>query len=255
MTVLAERTPLHIPALHYFEHDGISYAVDGDAPNWIAVESSGAGILRTIGANERAASPITFGALVAQYAAQSQLEAGKAWVHIHDFLTALDRARLLADTPFVRTPYLGRAAYVQPQGLRELWLQINNACNLTCTHCLVSSGPGGIPGMSGDDIVRLLDDSAALGVERLYVTGGEPFLRKDIFDLINRATKTHGMEVILLTNATLFAGRIKEQLDGLDRGLTRFQVSIDGANAATDDGGTHGETDDRRPSGAAEERS
>ncbi len=235
MTVLAERTPLHIPALHFFEHDGISYAVDGDAPNWIAVESSGASILRTIEGGDRSGSPITFGSLVAQYAAQRQLEAGKAWLHIHDFLTAVDRARLLADTPFVRAPYLGRAAYVQPQGLRELWLQINNACNLTCTHCLVSSGPGGIPGMSSGDIVRLMDDSAALGVERLYVTGGEPFLRKDIFDLIKRATETHGMEVILLTNATLFAGRIKEQLGELDRGLTRFQVSIDGANAGTND--------------------
>jgi len=38
MTVLAERTALHIPTLHFFEHDGITYAVDGDAPNWIAVE-------------------------------------------------------------------------------------------------------------------------------------------------------------------------------------------------------------------------
>jgi 7,8-dihydro-6-hydroxymethylpterin dimethyltransferase len=235
MTVLAERTPLHIPALHVFEHDDISYAVDSEAPNWIAVEARGAGVLRTIERAAQAGSPVTFGGLVAQYAAQYQLEAGKAWLHVHDFLAALDRARLLSDTSFGRTPYLGRAAYVQPQGLRELWLQINNACNLTCTHCLVSSGPGGIPGMSGDDIARLIDDSAALGVERLYVTGGEPFLRKDMFDLIKRATDTHGMEVILLTNATLFAGRTKEQLSTLDRGLTRFQVSIDGAHAGTND--------------------
>lgn len=230
MTVLAERTPLHIPTLHFFEHDGLEYAVDGDAPNWIAVEGRGAELLRTI-----AESPTTFGALVARYAAQYQLEAGKAWLHVHDFLTALDRARLLSDMPFAREPYAGRAAHVQPDGLRELWLQINNACNLTCSHCLVSSGPGGIPGMSGDDIRNLVDRGAALGVERLYITGGEPFLRKDIFELVKHAGETHGMEVILLTNATLFAGRVKEELATLDRSRTRFQVSIDGARPETND--------------------
>jgi MoaA/NifB/PqqE/SkfB family radical SAM enzyme/SAM-dependent methyltransferase len=230
MTVLAERTALHIPTLHFFEHDGITYAVDGDAPNWIAVEGRGAELLRAMGETRPA-----FGALVARYAAQYQLEAGKAWLHVHDFLTALDRARMLSDRPFVREPYAGRAAHIQPDGLRELWLQINNACNLTCTHCLVSSGPGGAPGLGSDDLARLIDRGAALGVERLYITGGEPFLRKDIFELVQRATATHGMEVILLTNATLFAGRVKEQLATLDRVRTRFQVSIDGARPETND--------------------
>jgi hypothetical protein len=100
MTVLAERTPLHIPALHFFEHDGLEYGVDGDAPNWIAVEGRGAELLRNL-----AEGPVTFGALVARYAAQYQLEAGKAWLHVHDFLTALDRARLLSDVPFAREPW------------------------------------------------------------------------------------------------------------------------------------------------------
>ncbi len=230
MTVLAERTPLHIPALHVFEHDGITYAVDGDAPNWIAVEQRGAELLRAIGDTTPA-----FGTLVARYAAQYQLEAGKAWLHVHDFLAALDRARMLSDTPFVREAYAGRAAHIRPDGLRELWLQINNACNLTCTHCLVSSGPGGAPGLGSEDLARLIDRGAGLGVERLYITGGEPFLRKDIFDLVQRATDTHGMEVILLTNATLFAGRVKEQLAALDRERVRFQVSIDGAKPETND--------------------
>ncbi len=94
MTVLAERTALHIPPLHFFEHDGITYAVDGDAPNWIAVEQRGAELLRAMGE-----APPAFGALVARYAAQYQVEAGKAWLHVHDFLTALDRARMRTSSP------------------------------------------------------------------------------------------------------------------------------------------------------------
>ncbi|PYQ47311.1 MAG: hypothetical protein DMF59_19165, partial [Acidobacteria bacterium] len=125
MIPLTERTPLHTPPFHFFEDDAITYAVDAEAPNWIAIESRGSEILREI-----AAEPMTFGGLVARYASRHQLEAGKAWLHVHDFLAALNRASMLFDVPVQRQPYAGRAALVQPNGLRELWLQINNACNL-----------------------------------------------------------------------------------------------------------------------------
>jgi MoaA/NifB/PqqE/SkfB family radical SAM enzyme/ubiquinone/menaquinone biosynthesis C-methylase UbiE len=230
MLALTERTPLHIPALHCFERDGITYAVDAEGPNWIAVEERGAELLEALRGGETLLS-----VLVANYASKHQLEAGKAWLHVHDFLTALHRAGLVDDKPFVREPYRGRSEYIRPDGLRELWLHINNACNLTCTHCLVSSGPGGLPGMESDEIVRVVDAAKALGIERLYITGGEPFLRKDIFSLAHHVTDTLGIELIVLTNATLFAGRVRQQLDELSRQRVKFQVSIDGARPETND--------------------
>ena len=101
MIRLEERTPLHIPDLHYLESDGITYALDPEAPNWIAVEERGASMLDEIRGRHRGESPLTFGSAVARYAAQYQLEAGKAWVHVHDFLRALDRADA-CDEPFRR---------------------------------------------------------------------------------------------------------------------------------------------------------
>jgi len=229
MTVLAERTRLHLPVLHSFANDGITYAVDEAAPNWIAVDERGAELL------EWMREPASFGSLVARYASAKGLEAGKAWLHVHDFAASLERAGMLSDTPFERAPYGGRAAMIAPNGLRELWLQVNNNCNLSCTHCLVSSGPGGIPGLPPEQLAALVDRAAVLGVERIYITGGEPFLRRDFFDLAARITQTHGMELIVLTNATVFAGRIREGLETLDRERVRFQVSIDGATPATND--------------------
>ena len=112
MTILAERTPLHVPQLHVFDDDGLAYAVDGAAPNWIAVEPAGRELLQTIvGGN----GSVTFGALVAHYAAERHLEAGKAWLHVHDLLRALDRAGMLSDKPFERAAYPGRGALVAPQ--------------------------------------------------------------------------------------------------------------------------------------------
>jgi MoaA/NifB/PqqE/SkfB family radical SAM enzyme/ubiquinone/menaquinone biosynthesis C-methylase UbiE len=231
MITLAERTPLHVPSLHRFEEKEITFAVDADPPNWVALEDRGASLIAEI---ERKPGK-TFGALVAQYAAEHQLEAGKAWLHVHDFLSALARASMLFDAPVERPSYPGRLALVRPEGLRELWLQINNACNLTCTHCLVSSGPDGIPGLRFEEIAAAIDAAAAMGAERVYITGGEPFLRRDIFDLARHITGTHGQELIVLTNATLFAGRVRQQLESLPRDKVRFQVSIDGARPETND--------------------
>lgn len=229
MITLTDRTPLHLPSLHRFDEKGVTYAIDADAPNWVAVDERGADVLAMLDA------PVTFGELVASYASRFQLEAGKAWLHVHDFLMALRRASMLSDQPTKREPYQGRAAHIAPRGLRELWLQINNACNLSCAHCLVSSGPDGIRGMETEEVFAVIDAAAALGIERVYITGGEPFLRKDIFDLAAHITQNHGCELIILTNATLFAGRARQLLPTLDRGRVKFQLSIDGARAETND--------------------
>ncbi len=235
MTELTERTPLFVPPLHKFDEQGITYAIDSDSPNWVAVEENGASLLSMIDKAQNNGGPVTFGNLVARYAAEKHLEAAKAWLHVHDFLTSLNRAGMLRSSLFERDAYAGRPSLIRPEGLRELWIQINNACNLTCTHCLVSSGPGGIPGLATGQLMTVIDGAAKLGLERLYITGGEPFLRKDIFDIIRHSTEDLGLEFIVLTNATLFAGRIREGLKSLNRDKVKFQVSIDGARPETND--------------------
>ncbi|HWC64700.1 MAG TPA: hypothetical protein VG777_01355, partial [Thermoanaerobaculia bacterium] len=169
MTLLAERTPLFVPPIDRFEADGLTWAIDADAPNWIAVDAGGAHLLAAVSAEPG----VAFGTLVARHARDRSLEAGRAWLEVHDFLRALDRARFLSDAPFLRPAYPGRSALAPPEGIRELWIQINNACNLSCAHCLVSSGPGESPGIAPEALRGIVDRAAALGLERLYVTGGE----------------------------------------------------------------------------------
>lgn len=232
MIVLEDRTPLHLPELHLFEDDGLTYAVDGAAPHWIAVDSAGRFLLEALRASEHS---VTFGELTARYASHHSLGAGKAWLHVHDFLTSLDRSGLLTDQPLPITTYPGRSALIQPEGLRELWLQLNNNCNLACGHCLVGSGPGKEIGLPLERLIAIVNQAVELGAERLYVTGGEPFVRRDIFSLLKHATEARGLEVIALTNGTAFKGPVREGLADLDRSRVRFQISIDGATAATND--------------------
>ncbi len=99
----------------------------------------------------------------------------------------------------------------------------------------MSSGPGKDPGLPLQVLITLVNRATELGLERLYLTGGEPLIRKDVFALLRHATEAKGLEVIVLTNATVIGGAVRSGLEALDRSRVRFQVSIDGARADTSD--------------------
>ena len=109
-------------------------------------------------------------------------------------------------------PYLGRSAYLDVELLQELWIQVNDFCNLRCEHCLVSSGPERQQGLSTERLVDAIDQAVALGAGRLFFTGGEPLARPDIFELIGQVVTTHRRELVILTNGTLFSGERLERL-------------------------------------------
>jgi MoaA/NifB/PqqE/SkfB family radical SAM enzyme/SAM-dependent methyltransferase len=229
MPHLTEKTIVYAPPLYPYAEADMNFFLDEEAPHWVAVDSRGAEILRRLDGRT------PFGELVSAYASQKGLEAGKAWLHVHDFLQSCLRSGFLSLQPVSRPAYEGRIRYRRPEGLRELWLHTNNSCNLACTHCLVNSGPGGTPGLEGQVFRNVISEALALGAERFYVTGGEPFLRPDIQELIRFITEEHGKELILLTNATLFRGPRGEELDSLSRERVKFQVSVDGARPETND--------------------
>jgi MoaA/NifB/PqqE/SkfB family radical SAM enzyme/SAM-dependent methyltransferase len=232
MIILENDTKLRLPTLYSFEDAGVSYVIDSAGPNWIAVDERGRELLDAI---EAADGDLTLAGLVARHAEANGLEAGKAWVHVHDFLHALNRAGMLRNGAPAREPYPGRSALISPEGLKELWIQINNACNLSCTHCLVSSGPGKEPGLPLERLEAIVDRACELGLERLYITGGEPFVKKNLVRLIRHATDARDLEVIVLTNGTVLKGPVQVDVRTLDREKVRFQVSIDGAKAETND--------------------
>ncbi len=230
MPELNHQTLLHAPALHEIPREGWTIFIEGDAPNWVSVDERGAWLLRTV-----TEGALPFSHLVARYGAQFALETGKAWVHVQAFISEALRHGILGVTPIARRPYQGRAQYLSVSRLREMWLHTNNSCNLTCGHCLVNSSPRGEQGLPTTTWRSLIDQAVALGVDRFYITGGEPFVRPDMPDIIQDITQRHGIELILLTNATLFSGPRRAWLDQGDRARLKFQVSIDGSTPEIND--------------------
>src|SRR5712692_7505820 len=229
MIPITQDTIFHTPTLVRHEAAGLPLLLDPESPNWAAVEPRAVDLLARVDGT----TPV--GRIVADYATVRGLEAGKAWLHVHDFFGEARRAGIVSEEPFQRPPYAGRLAHGEPRGLSEFWIHTNNSCNLTCRHCLVSSGPDGLPGPSTEMLRRAIQEAHDLGARRFYFTGGEPFVRKDLPDLIRRVTDELGSELIILTNATLFTGRLKEALAGFSRADVKFQVSLDGARPETND--------------------
>jgi len=90
----------------------------------------------------------------------------------------------------------------EPPGPVVIWNLIRR-CNLTCKHCYSISADIDFKGeLSTAEVYHVMDDLKAFGVPVLILSGGEPLLRPDIFDISRRA-KDMGFYVGLSTNGTL----------------------------------------------------
>ncbi len=118
-----------------------------------------------------------------------------------------------------------------PPGPVVIWNLIRR-CNLTCKHCYSISADTHFPGeLDREEIFDVIDDLKAFHVPVLILSGGEPLLRPDIFDIAHRA-KDRGFFTALSTNGTLIN---KENIEAIrDVGFNYVGISIDGIRETHD---------------------
>jgi MoaA/NifB/PqqE/SkfB family radical SAM enzyme len=119
--------------------------------------------------------------------------------------------------------------------LDRLWIYTNYDCNLSCSYCVAESFVGSErKGLDLSQVCHLIDQAVEIGMTDLFLTGGEPFILHDIFDMI--AYGLERMHVTVLSNGILLKGRCLEQLKALShRERLTIQISLDGSNAAIHD--------------------
>ena len=121
----------------------------------------------------------------------------------------------------------------RPLGER-LWVYVNYHCNLQCDYCCVRSSPVARRRELGVERARrIAREAPALGVRELFVTGGEPFLLKDIDDVV--IALTEATPVTLLTNGMLFRGERLAALERLPRDRVTLQISLDSPDSIVHD--------------------
>jgi heme d1 biosynthesis radical SAM protein NirJ len=105
-------------------------------------------------------------------------------------------------------------------------------CNLCCEHCYSISADIDFPGeLTTPQVYDTMDDLKAFGVPVLILSGGEPLVRPDIFDIAARA-KSMGFYVGLSTNGTLIDGSVADRIAAT--GFDYVGISLDGTQATHD---------------------
>jgi radical SAM protein with 4Fe4S-binding SPASM domain len=114
---------------------------------------------------------------------------------------------------------------------QECVWEVTTACNLRCIHCECEAGPRDLDELTTEEALRLCDDLAELGVERVSLSGGEPLIRSD-WHLLAARLKQHDVRVFLVTNGLLFDREVARRC--VDLGVDWVSVSIDGLMATHD---------------------
>jgi heme d1 biosynthesis radical SAM protein NirJ len=125
------------------------------------------------------------------------------------------------------TPWRAR----KPPGPVVIWNLVRR-CNLNCIHCYSLSCDKDFPGeLTTDEIFPVMDDLKAFRVPVLILSGGEPLLRPDIFEISKRA-KEMGFYVGLSTNGTLIDEACADRIAAV--GYDYVGVSLDGIGEVHD---------------------
>lgn len=122
--------------------------------------------------------------------------------------------------------------------LRDLRISLTDQCNFRCSYCMPKEIFGDdyafLPErelLSFYEIETLTKSFVKLGVQKIRLTGGEPLVRKNVHELIERLNKIDGVEDIALTTNGVFLPKYAKQLK--EAGLQRVNVSLDSIDDET----------------------
>lgn len=104
------------------------------------------------------------------------------------------------------------------------------ACDSKCVHC-ISAGKKAVPDeINTEDAKKIVDQACDFGASFFGITGGQPFLRKDLFEVLDYATKL-GLNTSIITDGRLLDDKAFEKIV---KNQTKISISIDGAKKTND---------------------
>lgn len=111
--------------------------------------------------------------------------------------------------------------------------EITRSCNLNCVHCRAAARFGPYPNeLKTEECLKFLDDVASFSEPIIILTGGEPMMREDIFDVAKHGTGL-GLRMVMAPCGLLMNKENTKRM--LEVGIKRISLSIDGADAAAHD--------------------
>lgn len=109
-----------------------------------------------------------------------------------------------------------------------LRLAVTDRCNLRCFYCMPEEGINYLPKkalLTFEEIERLVTILASLGIRKIRLTGGEPFVRTDLMDLIRKISSIDGIDELHITTNGILTGPHIQELKAL--GIASVNLSLD----------------------------
>ena len=109
-----------------------------------------------------------------------------------------------------------------------LRLAVTDRCNLRCFYCMPAEGIPYLPKqqlLTYEEIERVVYLLAAMGIQKIRITGGEPFVRRDLMYLLQRISRIPGIQEIHITTNGVLAGEHITALKAL--GIASVNLSLD----------------------------
>lgn len=116
--------------------------------------------------------------------------------------------------------------------LSSVQLEITSQCNLRCRHCYNNSGTKRENELTVEEMKGLIDELAHMGVLNVLVTGGEPLLHPDLFEIMSYV-RSKPMSCMVFTNGTSITEEVVHTFKKL--GVLSVTLSLDGFTALTHD--------------------
>jgi len=127
----------------------------------------------------------------------------------------------------------GRPAEPAKHLPRLIAWEVTRSCPLACRHCRAAARPEPYEGeLTTQECFALLDNIASFAQPILILTGGEPMLREDVYQIASRATSLH-LPVVMAPCGVLLDDAAAKRI--LQSGIRRISISLDGATPASHD--------------------
>lgn len=112
--------------------------------------------------------------------------------------------------------------------INYLRLAVTDRCNLRCTYCMPEKGLDWLDHkelMSYEEMLRISTLLVKMGIEKIRVTGGEPFIRKDLLSFLKDLSLTNGLHELTLTTNGLLCAPLVGELKSI--GIKSVNLSLD----------------------------
>lgn len=115
--------------------------------------------------------------------------------------------------------------------LQQVYFMLTHRCNLHCIHCSMNASYSNSEEyLNTDKVIEALETVIKLEPKQIVLSGGEPLVRKDFFQILDYLSSKYKGEITLMTNGVLIN---EENVDTLISKVSSIDISIDGINEET----------------------